>query len=55
MYKYKDKIKLVTTGFNIEQRQKDYVQSLENKSHWLRWIIDNDSGYQKYIKEEEGE
>ena len=55
MYEYKGKIQHETTGFNLEAKQVEFVKSLENKSHYMRWLINNDPGYQGYIKKQEEE
>ena len=38
----------------IRESHLEYLRSLDNGSKYVRWLLDNDSGYQKYLKENNG-
>lgn len=41
----------VKVGLNLKSEHREYLQSLKNGSKYLRWLIDNDAGYIKFMKE----
>ena len=38
-------------NFNFEERHLAFLKTLKNKSHFLRWLIDNSEEFQKFKKE----
>jgi len=48
---YKESPILVKDTLNLELNQVEYLRTLKNKSKYVRWLLDNDGGYQKHIKE----
>lgn len=50
IYKSPTKKAKKTWGLNYYEEQIDFFKTLENASDYMRWVLDNDSGYQKYMK-----
>lgn len=38
-------------NLNLEESQIEFLESLKNRSKYVRWLINNDAKYQKFIKE----
>ncbi len=50
---YKDDEIKVLVNLNLGINHVKYMKTLKNKSKYVRWMFDNDLGYQKYIKNKE--
>ncbi len=47
---YKD-IKLRKVMLSLEDSHDDFLRTMANKSGFVRWMLDNYKGYQKYMEE----
>ncbi len=47
---YKGRVKKIQVQLYLEERQDNYLETQENKSDFVRFLIDEYEGYQKYIK-----
>jgi len=53
---YQGRIKKIQVQLYLEERQDKYLETQDNKSDFVRWLIDEYEGYQKHIKKlKEGE
>ena len=52
--KYQGGAEKVSTTLNLELNHKKFLNTV-NASDYIRWLLDNDEVYQKYIKEQKEE